>query len=163
MNIRFEELKEEYLPEILSIYNWYVKNSTATFHTEPIQIQNLKGVIYFNHPWYKSFLIYYDSEIAGYCYLTNHKPRQAYDRTAEITIYLKPEFQNKGIGKRALTMLEQVAKDVGLKNLIGGISGDNVGSIALFEKAGFVKCAHYKNVGEKFNKILDVVAYQKEI
>jgi phosphinothricin acetyltransferase len=38
-----------------------------------------------------------------------------------------------------------------------------VGSIALFEKAGFIKCAHFKNVAEKFNTVLDVVMFQKEI
>ena len=101
--------------------------------------------------------------MTGYCYLTRHKPRQAYDRTAEVTIYLKPGFQKKGIGRLALTHLENQARTVGLKNIIGGISGDNATSIALFEKAGFAKCAHYKNVGEKFGKILDVVAYQKEL
>ena len=59
--------------------------------------------------------------------------------------------------------LEQQAKEGGLKNLIGIISGDNEESMALFEKSGYFKCAHYRNVGEKFNKILDVVAFQKEI
>ena len=163
MSVQFQELKEQHLPQIKSIYNWYVYNSTATFHTQPVDLDELKSFIYIGHPTYKSFIILLGSEMAGYCYLTRHKPRQAYDRTAEVTIYLKPEFQKKGIGRLALTHLENQARTVGLKNIIGGISGDNLGSIALFEKAGFKKCAHYKNVGEKFDKILDVVAYQKEI
>lgn len=163
MNIRFETLKPDHLPEIESIYNWYVLNSTATFHTNPIGVEQLKEIIYINHPRYKSYVIMSDNVLAGYCYLTRHKPREAYDRTAEITIYLKPEFQRKGIGHVALSFLENQAVAVGIRNLIGGISGDNIGSIALFERAGFVKCAHYKNVGEKFGKILDVVAYQKEL
>jgi len=33
--------------------------------------------------------------------------------------------------------------------------------IKLFEKCGFEKCGHYKEVGEKFDKILDVVSYEK--
>jgi L-amino acid N-acyltransferase YncA len=47
--------------------------------------------------------------------------------------------------------------------LIGIISGDNINSIILFENCGFEKCGHYKQVGEKFNEILDVVSYQKII
>lgn len=163
MNIDFEVLQEQHLPQIKSIYDWYIQNSTATFHTEPIKIDQLKEFIYIGHPLYKSFLINYGEELAGYCILTNHKKRQAYDRTAEVTIYLKPEFQKKGIGLVALDHLENQAKALGLKNLIGVITGDNLGSIALFEKAGYTKCAHFKNIGEKFNKVLDVVAYQKEI
>jgi phosphinothricin acetyltransferase len=163
MTIQFEELEETDLPEIKSIYDWYIQNSTATFHTEPIQIEQLKEFIYIGHPLYKSFIIKAGPDLAGYCILTNHKKRQAYDRTAEITLYLKPEFQKRGIGKIAMEYLERQAKALGLKNLIGVITGDNTGSIALFEKAGYTKCAHYKNIGEKFNKVLDVVAYQKEI
>lgn len=163
MEILFEAIKEQDLPEVKKIYDWFIENSTATFHTEPIRIDQLKEFIYIDHPLYNSYMIYLNKEIAGYCYLTNYKKRQAYDRTAEVTIYLKPEFCGKGIGRISLDHLEKKARENGLKNLIGIISGDNVGSITLFEKSGFTKCAHFKNVGEKFNKLLDVVAFQKEI
>jgi phosphinothricin acetyltransferase len=163
LDIKFKELKEQDLPEIKKIYDWYIENSTATFHTELITINQLKDFIYVGHPLYKSFLICLETEIAGYCFLTNYKKRQAYDRTAEVTIYLKPLLHRQGIGRLALSHLEDVAREKGLKNLIGIITGDNLSSIALFEKSGFTKCAHFKNVGEKYGKILDVVAYQKEI
>jgi phosphinothricin acetyltransferase len=163
MNIRFEALNEDHLPSVLSIYNWYVKNATATLHTEPITLDALKEIIFIGHPLYKSYLIFSDERMAGYGYLTKHKNRQGYDRTAEITIYLKPEFQKQGIGRIVLAHLEKQGRSAGFKNLIGGITGDNVGSIALFEKAGFIKCAHFKNVAEKFNTVLDVVMFQKEI
>lgn len=162
MHINFTELSEQDLPEVKKIYDWYIKNSTATFHTEPVMIDELKEFIYIGHPLYKSYLIS-TSDIAGYCFITYYKKRQAYARTAEVTIYLKPEFCHKGIGKIALDYLEKKAGESGIKNLIGIISGDNQGSIALFEKSGYLKCAHFKNVGEKFNKVLDVVAFQKEI
>jgi phosphinothricin acetyltransferase len=47
--------------------------------------------------------------------------------------------------------------------LIGMITGENVASIKLFKACGYEKCAHFKEVGQKFNKLLDVVAYQKII
>ena len=163
MKLIFKEIKEQDLPELKKIYDWYIENSTATFHTEPIHIDQLKEFIYIGHSQYNSYLIYLNREITGYCYLTNYKKRQAYNRTAEVTIYLKPEYCRKGIGRIALDHLEKKAAENGLKNLIGIIAGDNEGSIALFEKAGYMKCAHFRNVGEKFNKVLDVVAFQKEI
>lgn len=58
--------------------------------------------------------------------------------------------------------MEEDARKTGvIKVFIGIISVDNSGSVKLFENAGYVKCAHFRNVGEKFGKILDVVAYQK--
>lgn len=163
MDIQFDELKELDLPEVKEIYDWYIKNTTATFHTEPITTEQLKEFIYIHHSLYRSYLIHANNKIAGYCFITNYKKRQAYDRTAELTIYLSPGSRNKGIGKMALMHLEKMAAEAGLRNLLGVISGDNQNSIALFEKAGYTKCAHYKNVGEKFNKLLDVVSFQKEI
>lgn len=163
MDLTFKEISDQDFPAIKEIYDWYIANSTATFHTEPIRIDQLKEFIFINHPIYKSFLISTNNELAGYCFLTYYKNRQAYDRTAEVTIYLKVDSRGRGIGKAGMIHLEKIAKQQGLKNLIGIISGDNDGSIALFEKAGYSKCAHFRNVGEKFNKVLDVVAYQKEI
>jgi len=163
MEIEFRKITEEDLPAIKEIYDWYIAHSTATFHTEPIKISDLREFIYIDHPVYQSFLIYADNELAGYCFLTYYKKRQAYDRTSEVTLYLKEEFHQRGIGRRVMEFLETCAKKVGLKNLMGIISGDNTGSITLFEKCGYTQCAHFKNVGEKFDRVLDVVAYQKEI
>jgi L-amino acid N-acyltransferase YncA len=161
MKPEYLELKEEDLPIVKEIYDYYVLNSTATFHKEKVTIQELKDSILLNHPKYKSFLITYNLTICGFCYISQYKKRQAYDRTAEITIYLRPEYFGKGIGTQTIIMLEKTAFKHGIKVLIGIISGDNLSSISLFEKCGFEKCGHYKQVGEKFDKILDVVSYQK--
>jgi phosphinothricin acetyltransferase len=80
-----------------------------------------------------------------------------------MSIYLKPENTGKGIGAVALKYLEDSAKKAGIHVLIGTLSGENHASIRLLEKMNYVKCAHLKNIGEKFGKILDVVVYQKEI
>lgn len=163
MNISFTPITSADLPAINKIYSWYVHNSTATFHTESVRDDELLEFLHIGHPRYKSFLIFQDNALAGYCFLTAHKKRQAYDRTAEVTIYLDPVCRGKGVGPAALDYLEAAAHSAGFKNLVGVISGDNAGSIRLFEKAGYKKCAHFKNVGEKFGIVLDVVAYQKEL
>jgi L-amino acid N-acyltransferase YncA len=151
------------LPAILAIYNDYILNSTATFHSEKLSKNDLEEFLYISHLKYPSFLIRENDEIIGYCFLTQYKKRQAYDRSAELSIYLKPEFTGKGIGLVALNHLEAAAKKAGIHVLVGTMCGENHASIRLMEKSGFSKCAHLKNIGEKFGKILDVVVYQKEI
>lgn len=162
-NIEFTDLQEADLIAVKKIYDYYILNSTATFHTNPISIEELKEFIFVNHPVYKSYIIRNNNQIIGYCYLSYFKKRQAYNRTAEITIYLSHSFHGRGIGYMGLNYMEKVAKERGIKNLLGIISGDNMNSIKLFEKCGYFKCSHFKNIGEKFGKVLDVVAYQKEI
>jgi L-amino acid N-acyltransferase YncA len=151
------------LAAILAIYNHYILNSTATFHSEKLSRHDLEEFLFVAHPKYPSFLIKDHDEMIGYCFLTRYKKRQAYDRSAELSIYLKPEFTGTGIGLVALNHLEAAAKSSGIHVLVGTICGENHASIRLMEKAGFSRCAHLKHIGEKFGKILDVVIYQKEI
>jgi L-amino acid N-acyltransferase YncA len=161
--LKYLAIKEEDYFTIKEIYDYYIVHSTATFHTEPISIHELQEFIFIDNHLYPAYIIHCDGVVAGYCYLTYFKKRQAYNRTAEITLYLKPEFCDKGIGHKVVMFLETEAKKRNLKNLIAVISGNNYPSIKLFEKSGYTKCAHFKNVGEKQGQILDVVDYQKEI
>jgi len=62
-----------------------------------------------------------------------------------------------------LKRIEQVAINSGIKNLLGVITGENSASIALFEKCGYQNCANFRQVGEKFGRLLDVFVYQKII
>lgn len=161
--VEFSPVRESNLAAILAIYNHYILNSTATFHSEKLSEKDLGEFLFLSHPKYPSFLITDKGEIIGYCFLTQYKKRQAYDRSAELSIYLKPGYTGKGIGLAALTHLEAAAKAAGIHVLVGTICGDNRASIRLMEKAGFSQCAHLKNIGEKFGKVLDVVMYEKEI
>ena len=78
-------------------------------------------------------------------------------------MYLTQESRGKGIGKKTLAYLENVAKANKISNLIAVITADNAPSISLFEKDNYFKVGHLKNIGIKFGKALDVVSYQKEI
>lgn len=161
MNLEFIDLQYKDFEIVKEIYDYYILNSTATFHIDKVPIETLKESVPVGHPRYKSYLIKYHDNICGYCYISQYKNRAAYDRTAEIIIYLKHEFTGKGIGKLAVKKLEDTARKSGISVLIGVIAGDNDVSIRLFERCGYEKCAHFRKVGEKFNKILDVVAFQK--
>lgn len=159
--IQFIDICESDFEFMKEVYDHYILTSTSTYYTEKISIDELKEFIPVGHKKYKSFLIKADGLACGFCYISQYKKRQAYDRTAEVSLYLKPGFTGQGIGQKALKHLCEVARKNGINVLIGIISGDNATSIKLFEKCGFEKCGHLKQVGKKFNKILDVVFYQK--
>lgn len=162
-NYNFEEMNENYLSEVLAIYNYYVLNSTATFHTHLLNESEMREIVFFSNPKYKTFVILDGKNLCGYVLLTQYKKREAYNRTAEVTIYLNPDYTGKDIGSQALKYIEVVAKQAGVHVLIAIICGENTSSIKLFEKNGYLKCAHFKEVGEKFGRLLDVVDYQKII
>jgi len=161
--VNFSPVTKKDLAAIIEIYNHYILNTTATFHSEKLSKKDLEEFLFVSHPKYPSFLIKDNNEIIGYFFITQYKKRQAYDRSAEVSVYLKPEFTGIGIGTVALSHLEAAAKKAGIHVLVGTLCGENHASIRLLEKSGYSKCAHMKNIGEKFGKILDVVVYQKEI
>ncbi len=151
------------LAAIIKIYNHYILNSTASFHTEMISQKDLGEFLFIGHPKYPSFVITDHDKILGFCYLRQFKQRPAYDRSAELSIYLKPEFTGKGFGRYALSNLETAAKKAGIHMLVGTLCSENQASIQLLENAGYSRCGYLKNIGEKFGRVLDVVIYQKEI
>ncbi len=159
--LSFKEPKEAELQFILDIYNYYIVNTTVNWYLNQISIQQLKNHIFIDHEKYKTYLIYNNDNKIGFCFLTQFRKKDAYARTGEIGIYLKPGFTGKKFGQEIIKHLENTAKSNNIKVIIASISSDNLPSIKLVEKMGYVQCAHYKEVGEKFGKLLDVIDYQK--
>lgn len=162
-NVTFKEVQEQDLPAILAIYQHYVQNTTATFHTVVPSLDEMRAMLCTDHPLYRAFTIFDEYQVCGYVILDQHKKREAYDETGEVSVYLRPESVGKGIGGLALQHIEQYAREKGLHVLVSTISGRNARSIRLFERHGYTKCAHFKEVGCKFGQYLDVVVYQKII
>lgn len=163
MSITFKPIEKADLTKVTAIYNYYVENSTATFHLDKVTEAEMETTLSLNHPFYKSFVVLYNNEVCGFCYLGQFRKKEAYDITAEVTLYIHHDFTGKKIGPEVLSFMEKTGKELRLKNLVGVITSENSGSLKLFERMGYFKCGHLKNIGIKFGRALDVISYQKEI
>jgi len=161
MNVTFEAIRPEHLQQVLEIYTYYVLNTTATFHTNPPSLEEMKRMVFFDNPRYQTFVILEGEVVCGYVLLNQFKNREGYDRTAEVTLYLNPDYVGKGIGSRALQHIEAFARTKDVRVLVSIICGENQRSIDVFTRNGYTQCACYRQVGEKFGQLLDVLAYQK--
>ena len=159
----FDEMREEHLDDVLRIYTHYVLNTTATFHARPLSREEMRELVFFNDEKYKTFVICDEADVCGYVFIAQHKKREAYDGTAEVSVYLRPTQTGKGLGSLAIKYIEQYAKAQNIHVLVATICGQNEESINLFKKNGYSQCAHYKEVGKKFGQLLDIVAFQKII
>lgn len=157
----FETFQPEHLQSCLDIYRYYVENSTASFHTHVPSMEEFKEIVYLGGERNKGFVILQGGCICGYVVLGRYSIREAYADTGSIAIYLSPGHCGKGIGSAALEFIVQYAHEQGFHSLVATICGENVQSIRLFERKGYAKCAHYKELGRKFGRLLDIVAYQK--
>lgn len=159
--IEFDLAKEDYLDDVLNIYNYYILHTTATFSIRPITKEEMHKIMFSGLKRFPSFVIKEGKEIIGYVLLARYKAREAYDRTAEVTIYLKEGYEGKGIGSLALKHIEEFAVKHEFRALLAVICAENEESIALFNKFEYFRCADFKQVGEKFGRVLDVVIYEK--
>jgi len=148
-------------PAICNIYNIYVAGSSATFETEEISVTEMQQRIKQTtkkYPW----LVFEDENgILGYAYASAWRVRAAYFNSVESTVYLHPDFAGKGIGKKLYIGLFELLKKKNIHVIIGGIALPNNASVALHEKLGFTKVAHFKEVGLKFDRWVDVGYWQK--
>lgn len=143
-------------PAIMDLYNYYVNNSIVTFdihHSSLKKIQTKIETTIKRFPW----IVYEENgEILGYAHGSEWKAKDGYKHSTETTVYLKHESIKKGIG--SLLYQELIAQLTALNYhaLIGCITLPNDASIALHEKLGFEKVGHFKEVGYKFDKWIDV-------
>jgi Sortase and related acyltransferases len=161
MSLEIVGMERKYLDDARAVYQWYVAHSTATFQIRDADLAEMEGLLFFELPRYRSFAVLEDGLFAGYGIITRYKSREAFDRTAEITIYLADTATGKGYGRTVITHLESFARSQGIHVLVSQISGENDASCKLFSRAGYVKCAHHHEVGFKFGRWLDLVCYEK--
>ncbi len=101
------------------------------------------------------------SQILGYAYATQWRARSAYRFSVEITVYLAPEYTGRGIGSKLYGQLFPILQARGIHAVMGGIALPNEASVALHEKFGLRKVAHFEQVGFKFNQWIDVGYWQR--
>jgi phosphinothricin acetyltransferase len=160
MNIR-PICTETDVDSIAAIYNHYVLNTVITFDEEPYSRQSMtdkiENILSKRLPW---LVLEVDGSIVGYAYAGTWRDRSAFRYTVETTVYLLPEQQGKGLGKRLYQSLLSHLKELDIKVAIGAVTLPNEPSERLHLALGMNKVAHFKDVGFKFKQWLDVGFYQ---
>ncbi len=147
--------------QIAYIYNHYIATSHVTFELDPIDgdeiLQRMEEVWDRGYP----FLVYNEGGgIFGYAYGHAFRPRAAYARSIETSVYVKPGHDGMGVGTALYNDLISEIQAGEFHSIIAGISLPNESSIHLHEKFGFKKVAHFAEVGRKFGRWIDVGYWQ---
>lgn len=156
--IRLAELSDA--AAISEIYNHYVRTSTCTFHLEPETKEERVAWLRDHGDRYPVTVCCEDDKVVAWASLTRWHPRPAYDQTAEISIYIDHRYHRKGIGRRLLADLIDRATALGFHVLIGGACTEHTASMELQKALGFVEVARFTEVGNKFDRWLDVAYFQ---
>ena len=144
------------------IYNPYVLDSVITFEeqvvTDDRMAERIREVLDSGLPWLVDET---DSVVRGFAYASQWKGRCAYRYSAETTVYLDRTATGQGLGRQLYTELLDRLRAKKLHVAIGGIALPNPASVALHERLGFHKVAHFAEVGFKFDRWIDVGYWQR--
>ncbi len=158
MNIRTVNLADA--AQIAEVYNYYIKNTHHTFEIEPLGVDEMRkriGEIIEDYPY---LVAEEDGEILGYASATRFRLRDAYEYSVEVSIYVRNAAKQKGIGTQLYTKLFDELAETNVHVIVAGISLPNDASISFHEKLGFRKVAHFREIGYKLGRWIDVGYWQ---
>jgi L-amino acid N-acyltransferase YncA len=155
---------------IASIYAPHVLHGTASFETEAPTAdemsRRMSSILALGLPYLVAEVATQaGAEIAGYAYASRFRPRAAYARTAENSVYVAPHHQRRGIARSLMLHLIADCAALGIREMVAVI-GDptvNSASVALHRNLGFTEAGLLRAVGEKFGALVDVLLLQKSL
>ena len=150
---------------IAEIYNHYIKHTVVTFEESQVSSDDMGARIMETLDAKLPWLVAEDEQgtVLGYAYASKWKGRCAYRYSVEITVYLAQEATGRCLGSQLYQVLFEQLKQLSYHTVIGGISLPNPASVALHEKCGLEKVAHFKEVGFKFDRWVDVGYWQGQL
>ena len=159
---------ESDLPALLAIYNDIIATSTAVYRDTPVSLDDRLD-------WFRSrtqsgypILVASSDEtsqpqVLGFSTFGDFRSGSGYRYTVEHTVHIRAGHRGQGVGTQVLLALFPYARQLGKHILIGGVDAENAGSLRFHERLGFERVAHFRQVGFKFNRWLDLIFLQRTL
>lgn len=155
---------ESDVPRLLEIYNFEVINGVSTLDITPKTLPE----------WQKWFELHQtdrhpliaaekDGIVAGYASLSPYRQKEAYSSTAELSVYIAPEYRRQGIASALMGEIMKLACETDLHLIVSIITSGNAASEALHRKFGFSYCGTIHEAGYKHGKFQSIDNFEKII
>jgi L-amino acid N-acyltransferase YncA len=155
--VTIQTAKEEDIPTLLEIYNDIIIHTTAVWHEEPHTLaMRQEWFAMKKEQGFPVFTAAENGKVIGFSTIGPFRPWFGYRFTVENSVYVASGSRGKGVAKLLLHPLIDTSRQLNIHAIVAGIEATNEASIALHEKLGFVEVAHFKEVGFKFNRWMDL-------
>jgi phosphinothricin acetyltransferase len=161
VTVRPADVKD--LGQLNDLYNRYVLETHFTFDIEPMTLESRREWFghYSNTGRHRVVVGVSDGSVIGYACSSRWRPKPAYETSVETSIYIAPDAVGRGIGTRLYEELFKQLQGEDVHRALAGIALPNQASIALHERFGFKRVAHFTEQGRKFDRYWDVGWYEK--
>lgn len=146
---------------IADIYNHYVLDTTATFDMVPKSPQERATWIAKRSSEHPVLVAEREGAVIAWGSLNPWGSRPGWRHTVEISVYVELMWRNRGLGRRMMEALLERAVDAGHHAVMGQVVSENEQSLRLAMDMGFEQVGLLREVGNKFDRWLDVVLVER--
>ena len=163
MEVEIRPARETDLEALNDLYNGYVKTTHYTFDLEPMTMDARREWLthYGASGRHRVLVAVRGDVLAGYASSSRYRPKAGYETSVETSIYLAPGATGERLGTRLYAALFEALEGEDVHRAYAGIALPNPQSIALHERFGFRKVAHFSEQGRKFGRYWDVAWFEK--
>jgi L-amino acid N-acyltransferase YncA len=143
------DAKLEDLPTMVAIYNAAIPGRMATADLDPVSVESRRAWFEEHTPAARPLWVIEDQGVVrAWLSFQSFYGRPAYHATAEISVYVAPQWHRMGYGRGLVSEAILKAPALGLKTLVAFIFGHNEASLRLFRGFGFRDWARLPDVAE---------------
>lgn len=159
--VRFAESSDA--AAFAAIVNHYIAHSTANFRTEPQPASDWEAEIAAYGDRYPWLVAEFEGEVVGLAYAKPWNARQAYDWTAEATVYVAEGQRGRRVGSTLYRELLERLGAQGFWSVMALVTSPNAGSEALHASFGFKLVGTIDAAGYKHGEWRDVGIWQRTL
>jgi L-amino acid N-acyltransferase YncA len=149
---------------ITAIYNEVLVHSTAIYRDEPATVdERLNWWRSRRDKDYPTLVACDDDEVIGFSSFGDFRSWPGYRYSVEHSVHVHASRRSRGVGSALVKALVPRAVALGKHVMIGGIDAENAASLRFHERLGFERVAHFKEVGFKFGRFLDLLFVQMAV
>ena len=151
------------LPAVAAIYDYEVEHGISTFDLEPPPLAYWERRLASTEPGDHLLVVEYDGRVSGYGYSSAYRPRPAYSRTRETSVYLASDARGRGLGRLLYDRLLALMTADGVHVAVALIALPNPTSVTLHERCGFAHLGSMHEVGFKFGRWIDTAWFERRL
>jgi L-amino acid N-acyltransferase YncA len=146
--VTVRDATEADLPAIVAIYNAAIPGRTATADLEPVTVESRRA-------WFAEhdstrrplWVAEVDGAVVAWIGLSSfYGGRPAYNATAEVSLYIDPPHQARGLGRDLMLRMIAACPRLGVSTLLGMYFDHNTASRKLCESLGFEQVGHLARI-----------------
>ncbi|WP_193040021.1 MULTISPECIES: arsinothricin resistance N-acetyltransferase ArsN1 family B [unclassified Pseudomonas] len=149
--------------DIQAIYAPMVLDTVISFELAPPTIDEMAERIAVTMRTYPYLVAEMSGKVVGYAYASQHRAREAYRWSVDVTVYIDPAVHRIGIGRALYQRLLPLLEKQGFHAAYAGIALPNAGSIGIHESLGFTHIGTYPEVGFKHGQWHSVGYWRKPL